>query len=299
MPGPSRTIVERAAAKINLSLEIVGRRTDGYHHLVSLVAFATDVADTVTLALGRPPGVSVSGPAARHLSGENIVETMIAMLLQAEPGLQLGHFEIDKKIPVAAGLGGGSADAAAALRAIALANDISDCEGRYRSLAARLGADVPVCLAAGGATGAAMAGIGEVVWRPGRGTLIPSGLFALLVNPGRLVPTAAVFRRLAAPSLPSVDVPTPRIGPFRNADELLSYLSERSNDLEPPAMAIEPTISTVLDAIAAQHGCRLARMSGSGATCFGLFEDRTAADAACAAIQTAEPDWWCVTSAIA
>jgi 4-diphosphocytidyl-2-C-methyl-D-erythritol kinase len=299
MPGPSRTIVERAAAKINLSLEIVGRRDDGYHRLVSLVAFAVDIADTITLSLGRPPGVTVSGPHAIHLAGENIVQTALSELARSEPELRLGHFAIEKHIPVAAGLGGGSADAAAALRAVAAANAIADYERRFLQLAARLGADVPVCLGGAGATGAAMAGIGEVVWRPDGGSPVPADVFALLVNPGRPVSTAAVFRRLAAREAPSTGVPTPTMGRFRNLDDLLAHLNGRCNDLEPPARAIEPMIATVLSAIAAQTGCRLARMSGSGATCFGLFGDRATADAARDSIQAAEPNWWCATSAIA
>lgn len=303
MQGPARTIVERAAAKINLSLEIVGRRPDGYHHLVSLVAFAPDIADTVTMRAGTlQPGedvaVALTGLHAAHLGGVNIVATLVATLARTQPGLQLGHFTIDKQIPVAAGLGGGSADAAAALRAIAVANDIVDVETRFVALAATLGADVPVCLGGGGVTGAAMAGIGDVVWRPDNRSLIPTGLFALLVNPGRPVATGAVFRRLDAPPSSAEPVPPPVIGPFRDADDLLAYLAITRNDLEPPARAIEPKIATVLSAIAAQPGCRLVRMSGSGATCFGVFHDRAAAEAAHGAIHAVEPEWWCATSVL-
>lgn len=143
-----------------------------------------------------------------------------------------------------------------------------------------------------------MAGIGEIVARPQGRSPIPPGLFALLVNPGRPVSTAEVFRRLAAPRRAEPTLLAPAIGPFPNVDDLIAYLQATRNDLEPPARAIEPMIGTVLSAIAAHDGCRLARMSGSGATCFGLFLDHKAAQAAGRAIRATEPDWWCATSPI-
>lgn len=298
MTGPSPTIVERASAKINLSLEIVGRRPDGYHDLLSLVAFAPAIADTVTLSTGNALGVTVTGPNADELAGDNIVDTLLASLNRTEPDLLLGHVTIDKKIPIAAGLGGGSADAAAALRAIGAANRVADIERRFAGLAANLGADVPVCLGGRGSIGAVMAGMGETVVRPQGRSPIPPGLFVLLVNPGRPVSTAEVFRRLDAPRLVEAPAPKPSIGPFANADDLIAYLLATRNDLEPPARAIEPMIATVLNIISAQDGCRLARMSGSGATCFGLFLDDLAARAAGRAIRSAAPDWWCETSPI-
>lgn len=306
MPGTSAdrktgALVERAPAKINLSLRVLGRRPDGYHELSSLVVFAQDVADVVTLRPGPPGPTVVGGPMGDHLTGANIVDRALAVLAADEPDLHLGAFEILKMIPVAAGLGGGSADAAAALRAIAVHNGIDDVEGRFVRLAAKLGADVPVCLGGGGGSAAMMGGLGEVVRRPGHGrSLLPQALNVVLVNPRRAVATGDVFRELSAGAVPaeSLAVPSGAAEPFRTLSDLLAFLARAGNDLEPPALRIEPSISAVLDLIARQPDCLLSRMSGSGATCFGLFADRTSADGAARSIGAVRPNWWVQASRI-
>jgi len=301
-------IVERACAKVNLSLEIVGRRADGYHDLISLVAFACDVSDCVSFQpwqlgkSGQPfqPGragadlaVRVSGRTGGDVQGANTVFNVLEAVSIAEPDLVLGCFSIEKNIPVAAGLGGGSVDAAAAFRAIGLANGIDDPAERFGEIACLIGADVPVCLGGGGRTAAMMAGIGDRVWRPQVGGLLPQGLFAVLVNPGVGVPTGEVFNRLPVNAL-SEDGETevPLVAPFDTVAALINYLSRTRNDLEVPAKLIAPEIGSVLEVIEAQRGCLLARMSGSGATCFGLFEAEDVARRASEDILDVEPDWW-------
>jgi 4-diphosphocytidyl-2-C-methyl-D-erythritol kinase len=287
---------EKACAKLNLTLEICGRRPDGYHHLRSLVAFAADIADTVVFTPGQVSETRVAGPTAASLDAPNIVDRILHDLAVSEGSLRLGSVLVEKRIPVSAGLGGGSADAAALLRAIAKANRLPDAEAHFSARAAKWGADIPVCLGAGGAAAAMMAGIGEVVWRPTSGRLLPPDVFALLVNPVRPVSTADVFRRLAATPLKSTEVRVPQRAPFETFDDLLACVRAVPNDLEAPALAIEPGIADVLRAIAEQPGCRLARMSGSGATCFGLFSGGPDAEAARARLALAKPAWWVRTS---
>lgn len=306
VPGTSAdrktsALVERAPAKINLSLRVLGRRPDGYHELSSLVVFAQDVADVVTLRPGPPGPTVVSGPMGDHLTGANIVDRAVKLLAADEPDLNLGAFEILKTIPVAAGLGGGSADAAAALRAIADHNGIDDVEGRFVRMAATLGADVPVCLGGGRGTAAMMSGLGEIVRRPGRGrSLLPQALYVVLVNPRRAVATGDVFRELSAGAVRAVSlaVSSGAVEPFRTLVDLRAFLAREGNDLEAPARRIEPSIGTVLDLIARQPDCLLSRMSGSGATCFGLFADRAGADGAARSISAVRPDWWVQASRI-
>jgi len=291
-----RPLAKKACAKLNLTLEVCGRRPDGYHHLRSLIAFAVDIVDNVIFTPGHVLQTRVSGPMAGSLDTPNIVDRVLRDLAVSERSLQLGSVLVEKHIPVAAGLGGGSADAAAVLRAIAMANELPDAEAHFSARAAKWGADIPVCLGAGGAAAAMMAGIGEVVWRPTSGRLLPPDVFALLVNPVRPVSTADVFRRLAATPLKSTEVRVPQRAPFETFDDLLACVRALPNDLEAPARAIEPAIADVLRAITAQPGCRLARMSGSGATCFGLFSGRPDAEAARARLASAKPAWWVRTS---
>lgn len=289
---------ERASAKINLTLEILGRRPDGYHELTSLVAFAADAADTLTLTPG--PGISLvtDGPEAAGLDGENLIATVAAAARAANPRLTVGAFHLTKRLPVASGIGGGSADAAAALRLIARANAIEDPESAFSALAAPIGADIPVCLGAGGRRAAFMSGIGERVWRPVNGELLPGdGIAALLVNPRVGVATGAVFKALAAAPLedaPKAARSTP--APFEDTSELVSYLDDRPNDLEAPARRIAPVIGEVLDALTALPGARAVRMSGSGATCFAIFDDHASAEAAAERLATRDRGWWAVAT---
>ncbi len=219
--------------------------------------------------------------------GENLLTRALDLLGRLDAGLTLGVVHLGKNLPVAAGLGGGSADAAALLRAVRRANPERSGRIAWHELAAQLGADVPVCL---GGVPAVMRGIGERI-EP----LPPSGLpklAAVLVNPGLPLSTAEVFRTLAARPMPS-DPPKPAApGPFPDAASLVAYMLTRGNDLEPPATALLPTISDVKAALAARAGCRLAAMSGSGPTCFGIFADDTAAAGAAAEIASEHPRWW-------
>lgn len=279
MPSP---LTESARAKINLTLRVIGRRADGYHELESLVTFA-DVADTLTLEPGGEASLAVFGPFAGAAGSvdANLVLKAHAALAALVPGLKAGRFHLDKHIPVAAGVGGGSADAAAALRLLARANDLAFDDARLMTAALRTGADVPVCLAS---RACVMAGVGERLSPP----LDLPRLHALLVNPRVALSTRDVFAAYAvAPSrlAPLGQVP-------RTPDALIVYLAGHGNDLTDAAIACAPVIGEVLTALRALPGVRLARMSGSGATCFALFASTAEAQAAAAGLGAAHPDWW-------
>jgi 4-diphosphocytidyl-2-C-methyl-D-erythritol kinase len=257
-------IEERARAKLNLALHVRGRRADGYHELETLFAFV-EVGDVVRVSRGE--GFSVTGPFAGALAreGNNLVTRAAARFGEAFGG---GPWRIalEKNLPVASGIGGGSADAAATLRALARLEAVAEDDPRLFAIADTLGSDVPACLLGTAAIGR---GRGERL-EPVPG--LP-GTPVLLVNPGVAVPTAEVFRRWDG-----VDR-----GPLP-ADPLAGR-----NDLEAPARAVAPVIGEVLESLS---GARLARMSGSGATCFGLFGRAEDCDTAGAAIRVTHPDWW-------
>jgi 4-diphosphocytidyl-2-C-methyl-D-erythritol kinase len=299
---------ERAPAKVNLTLRVIGRRADGYHDIESLVAFAA-VGDALTFTRGRSLSLVVRGPTAAA-SGEvadNLVLKAARELSNRIEGLKLGRFVLSKRLPVAAGLGGGSADAAAAMRLLARANRIALEDPRVVAAARATGADVPVCL---DPQPRLMRGIGEILSDP----LNMPGLPAVLVNPRVAVPTKDVFAALrfdpakrvggrggGATCSELVESLTPDASPAgskrpaRGGEErtaLLRALSDDRNDLESPAIALQPVIADVLDDLRALPGCRLARMSGSGATCFGLFDSGRAAAAAAQMLRAKHPDWW-------
>lgn len=285
------SIREFAPAKINLSLEIAGRRGDGFHELASLVAFA-DVGDVVVLDTEGPPGVSVSGPFAGHLDGANILATALAMVAERAPQLSLGSVTLEKHLPVAAGIGGGSADAGALLRAVRRANGSVSDSVDWHGLARELGADVPVCLEARPlwmtATGDALADIAGG---------LPS-LDAVLVNPMAAVPadkTARVFRALGAAPLGAGYSPPPSPA-FPDLDALHAFMRARGNDLLLAAQAVVPEVSAVLDALQSAERIEYAALSGAGPTCFGIFPDREAAEAARQRIAADHPTWWAVVA---
>lgn len=283
------TFIERARAKVNLTLRVVGKRADGYHALESLVAFAGEPSDTLTLDCSRPADVTVIGPGAAAIVGENLIARALRLAGAAAPRIRLGHVTLDKQLPVAAGIGGGSADAAAVLRALRRANPELSATLDWPALALKLGADVPVCLAS---TPAFMWGIGE---RIAELPALPA-LPAVIVNPMCPVPadkTAQVFRCLAAAPLPEgADVSASPPGPFPDAEALFVYMGAIGNDLEPPAMAVVPAIAEVKAALSASRGCRMAQLSGGGPTCFGIFESAAASARAAAALKAARPTWW-------
>ena len=265
-------LVELAPAKINLTLHVTGQRADGYHLLDSLVVFA-DMGDRLTLRRAEVPALTVTGPMAAGVpSGpENLV-------LRAARAMGVAlDITLEKHLPSAAGIGGGSSDAAAMLRgAVALLPGLKLPGDQGLSL----GADVPVCLMA---RAARMRGIGEDV------TVVDGlpVLHAVLVNPGVAVSTAVIFRTLARKD----NAPMPDVLPhWRDAADLAAWLEGQRNDMQGAAVAAAPVVGEVIAAIGATAGCLLARMSGSGATCFGLYADAESAAAAAAAL--ARPGWW-------
>ncbi len=273
---------ERAPAKINLTLHVLGRRADGYHDIESLVAFA-GVGDVLTFTPGAALALAVSGPTAAAAGdvADNLVLRAARALAERVERLTLGRFALSKRLPVAAGLGGGSADAAAALRLLAGANAIARDDPRLMQAARATGADVPVCL---DPRARLMRGTGDILSAP----LDLPRLFAVLVNPGVAVSTRDVFAALNPPP----GKPVAQAGAPQARAELLAEIAAGRNDLEGPAIELEPVIADVLSVLRKLPGCRLARMSGSGATCFGLFESNAAAMAAARTLRVGYPAWW-------
>jgi 4-diphosphocytidyl-2-C-methyl-D-erythritol kinase len=281
-----------ARAKVNLTLRVVGRRADGYHELESVVAFA-DCADRLTFEPGDELCLTTTGPGARDCgeASDNLVLKAARLLGERVAGLKVGEFTLDKVLPVAAGIGGGSADAASALRLLARANKLELDDPRLIEVARLTGADVPVCLSSHACV---MTGVGE--------TLLPLSLPdmpCVLVNPRVPVATVDVFKALGlrhgellvgATDVILYDPVWPREG--APIDAWIDALADIGNDLEKPATRIQPVIAEALSALRAADGVRLARMSGSGATCFAVFNAAADAQRAAQAIQLAHPLWW-------
>ncbi len=280
-------LVERAPAKINLTLLVKGRRLDGYHELASLVAF-TGAGDLVRLAPGPALSLDVDGPtaaAAGDMDG-NLVTKAAREFAARTPGAVLGAFHLTKRLPVAAGVGGGSSDAAAALRLLARANDIPLDDPRLLEAARNIGSDVPVCL---DARARAMLGAGETLGPP----LKLPPLFAVLVNPGVAVATPAVFARMGLKPGESHGFGAhPEFHDNLGFDALIEALRKGGNDMEDAAIVEAPVVAHVLAVIAAARGCKVARMSGSGATCFGLFATCAGAAKAARVIRRDHAAWW-------
>jgi 4-diphosphocytidyl-2-C-methyl-D-erythritol kinase len=282
------SILDRAAielfapAKVNLYLHVTGKRADGYHLLDSLVVFA-GTGDTLRFAHAETLTLDIEGPGAAHLSPDqdNIVLKAARALAKALDRPAHAAITLEKHLPVAAGIGGGSADAAATLRGLMALWDAELDDATLAKIGLELGADLPVCLA-GRPT--QMSGIGETL-TPAI-TLPPAWL--VLVNPRLALSTPAVFKARTgdfSPAAPLTEVSS-------DAQALADALVRRHNDLAKPAIFLEPAVKDMLDAIGETPGCLLARMSGSGATCFGLYEDEEAADSAADALAEAHPDWW-------
>lgn len=283
----------RAPAKINLTLHVLRRRDDGFHDLESLVAFAGS-GDTLSFTEGPDLRLRVSGPTAEAAGDEdeNLVLKAARALAARVPGLKLGTFDLVKRLPVAAGIGGGSSDAAAALRLLAEANDLPLDDPRLFEAARATGADVPVCL---DPKARMMRGMGERLGAPLR---LPP-LMALLVNPGVKVETRDVFRRMGMRAGVESAMPAhPALPDQCASDALLGALRKSRNDMEDAAGVLAPVIGDVLAVIAAARGCRLARMSGSGATCFGLFDNCRAAAQAMKVVRRDHPGWWVKTTVL-
>ncbi len=283
MPVP---LLENAPAKVNLTLRVLRRRDDGFHEIDSLVVFAS-FGDLLSFSCGGGLSLKVNGPSAQAAGGgdDNLVLKAARALVARRPDVTLGAFELDKRLPVAAGLGGGSSDAAAALRVVAKANRLAPDDPDLYAAARATGADVPVCL---DPRPRIMRGIGEVLSRPI--TLPP--LPAVLVNPGVALPTKSVFMQWKPTSSSAAALDVAAFGNVSDAKELVQLLAGQSNDLEAPAVALQPVIADVLAALRAVGGCGLARMSGSGATCFGLFAGADEAVAAEKLLSVKQPGWW-------
>jgi 4-diphosphocytidyl-2-C-methyl-D-erythritol kinase len=284
-------LVEEGHAKVNLTLRVIGRRVDGYHDLESVVAFA-DCADRLALTPGAELKLSTTGPLAQACgeTSDNLVLKAAQLLRARIPDLKVGSFTLEKVLPVAAGIGGGSADAAAALRLLARLNGLALDDERVREVALQTGADVPVCLESHACD---MTGVGE--------TLLPLSLPKMpcvLVNPRIPVATKDVFTALGvrpgdllvgatevirAPAWPE---------PGASVEDWVDALAASSNDLEEPATRIQPVIGEVIAALNATNGAWLARMSGSGATCFAIYENTAEASRAAEQIRRGHPTWW-------
>ncbi len=278
------TMLRRQAwAKVNLTLHVTGRRRDGYHELESLIAFA-GLGDELAFAPAADVTLSISGPFAPAIAGNDAADNLAlraARALRARLGITQGvRIRLDKRLPIAAGIGGGSADAAATLVALAELWGAEDTE-MIMAVARSLGADVPVCVAGGPSF---VTGIGERIAPVPN--LPPAWL--VLANPGRPLMTQVVFAARGGTYSP----PQPWAGPIADVAGLAARLAAFRNDLEPAAIGLLPEIGEVLDALSGSRGCLLARMSGSGATCYGLYADSAAARAATAAIGARRPAWW-------
>ena len=284
-------LMQEGRAKVNLTLRVVGRRVDGFHDLESVVAFA-DCADRLSLTPGSELNLTTTGPLAQACgeTADNLVFKAAQLLRERVPDLALGDFILDKVLPVAAGIGGGSADAAAALRLLAQANGLELDDPRLVEVARLTGADVPVCLTSNACV---MTGVGD--------SLLPLSLPKMpcvMVNPRIPVATSDVFKALGLRNgqllVGFTDVLRARAWPEAGAslEDWVEALAAGSNDLEAPATRIQPVIGEVIAALNATNGAWLARMSGSGATCFALYENTADAQRAAQKIQLDHPQWW-------
>ena len=282
---------DQARAKVNLTLRVNGRRADGFHDLESVVAFA-DCADRLTLSPGSNLDLKMSGPLAQACgeTSDNLVLKAARLLAERVPDMKAGSFSLDKALPVAAGIGGGSADAAAALRLLSQLNGLALDDPRIIEVAQLTGADVPVCV---NSLGCVMTGVGE--------TLQPLSLPTMpcvMVNPGVPVATKDVFKALGLRNgellVGATDVLLQDHWPDAKAslEDWVEALAASSNDLEAPAMRVQPVIGEVIAALNATNGAWLARMSGSGATCFAIYENTAEAGRAAEKLRRDHPGWW-------
>jgi 4-diphosphocytidyl-2-C-methyl-D-erythritol kinase len=279
------TLADTAFAKVNLTLRILGKRADGYHEIDSLVAFAA-IGDRLMFAPGGELSLEVGGPLAAQAGpdSDNLVIKAADALARQVSDLSLGKFTLTKFLPAQAGLGGGSADAAAALRLLARANGLAPDDPRLHQAARETGADVPVCL---DPQPRWMRGIGEVLSAPVSLPRLP----AVLVRPDVALATRDVFAALKAAPLTAQsstaipDLPTDAAG-------LVHFVTTQNNDLERPANLVAPQVVEVLSSLRLQPMCLLARMSGSGSACFGLFGSPQSASDAARSMVAAHPAWW-------
>ncbi|MBV8183639.1 MAG: 4-(cytidine 5'-diphospho)-2-C-methyl-D-erythritol kinase [Hyphomicrobiales bacterium] len=279
-------LVEFAPAKINLTLAVERRRPDGFHNLASLVAFAS-IGDELSLAPDEELSLQVTGPFAEAAGAPdaNLVLKATRALARRVPNLRQGRFALVKHLPVAAGLGGGSADAAAALRLLAKLNGLALKSAPITKAAQETGSDVPICL------------FGECRMMSGRGEILGPKLrtpllSAVLVNPGVQLETARVFAAFAQKSNTNASPQFVPPAPLSPPAKWLTAITRCGNDLESAAIGLAPAVRDASLRLRSQPGCVLARMTGSGTTVFGLFEDELHAAIAAETITTFEPQWW-------
>jgi len=284
----------RAPAKVNLTLRILAKRADGYHDLVSLVAFA-EVGDELSFVPGARLDLDLVGRNAAGMgaAGDNLVLIAARALAERIEGLRLGRFDLRKHLPVGAGLGGGSADAAAALRLVAEANGLALGDPRLLTAASVVGADVPACLES---KARLVAGIGERLSPP---LLLPP-LFAVIAFPGVPLATAAVYGSYdeLGPEKPrSPEHPPSEAIPLKR-ETFIDFLRSQTNDLAPAARALAPAIAAAEERLRRTPGVRLVRMSGSGSSVFALYDEPAPAKAAAKAIGAEHSDWWVAATAL-
>jgi len=275
-----------APAKINLYLHVTGRRDDGYHLLESFVVF-TEIGDRLIVEPADTLSLTIEGPFGAGLDsggGDNLVLGAADALRTAFKISAGARIVLEKNLPVSSGIGGGSADAAAALHALSALWRLDVPASGLAEIGIALGADVPVCLYA---RPAMMSGAGEVV----DSTDAPPTCGVVLVNAREGVSTPAVFAARTAAFSDAQGWTTPD-----NFDDFVLSLSNRGNDLFAPARTVSPVIDQVMAALQADGQCALARLSGSGGTCFGIYRDTALADAAAKRISHEHPDWWCVST---
>ena len=284
---PDDAGTRRAPAKLNLYLHVLGQRPDGYHLLDSLVIFA-DVGDVVRVESAAALALEITGPFADDLAAtdpENNLVLRAARSLASHGGIQpTAAITLEKNLPVAGGIGGGSSDAAATLHALNARWGLNMPDDELAALGLEIGADVPACLAA---QTLYMAGAGEQI------QLAPSipPVALVLVGPNAPLSTPDVFNAFNAKwSEPG------QLGPTDTTEDFVQELASRRNDLQAPAIALQPAIGQVLESLGGEHGCLLARMSGSGSVCFGIFGSFNAAEIAAASIARQQPEWWVVAT---
>lgn len=278
-----------APAKLNLFLHITGRREDHFHLLESLFVF-TDFGDEITISAAENISLTISDSTQSHLHNESINHNLIyraALLLKEKYAVLSGaHIHLHKKIPVAAGLGGGSSDAAATLKALNQFWNLQLSNEILAQIGLTLGADIPACIYQ---QPAFISGIGEII----QPVKLPISLPVLLVNPNQPLSTQPVFRAYQKNNVPfHASVHNSVVTQLKNWESFKKMILENDNDLQSSAIALLPDIEAILSALTKQPGCEVARMSGSGPTCFALFSDQHAAQSAAKTIAQTYPNYW-------
>ncbi|MEM8744678.1 MAG: 4-(cytidine 5'-diphospho)-2-C-methyl-D-erythritol kinase [Pseudomonadota bacterium] len=280
---------ETARAKVNLTLKVLGRRADGFHQIESLVAFASD-GDRLEFAPGDKLELSIEGAFGDKLQGDNLVLQAARLLGQRTPGIPAGTFRLVKRLPVAAGVGGGSADAAAALRLMQRASQTVVSTTDMSAVAEALGSDVPVCLLS---RAALMRGRGEDVSPVDAMPALP----AVLANPGAELGAGEVYAALDVAPVANHSESSPGTPPsFDTSEQLVELVRSVGNDLADAAIGLAPVIGEVRAELAATDGCLVAEMSGSGSTCFGIYGSVEEAQKAASNLTERHPDWWIIST---